>query len=97
MTPSSMRSLKMSFIIVWNIAGLLVRPKHMTRGLNKPLFIQKAAFHFFDLYVVVTPADVQLGKILSLGLRYFIEDIWDQGEGVGILNSHCIELLVVLD
>ena len=31
-----MRSLKMSFIIVWKVAQLLVRPKNMTRGSKRP-------------------------------------------------------------
>jgi len=35
---------KMSFIIIWNVTGLLVRSKNMTRDLNRPLFA-KAAFH----------------------------------------------------
>ncbi|KAF8529937.1 hypothetical protein JB92DRAFT_2858824 [Gautieria morchelliformis] len=44
-TPSSMRLLKMSFIIVWKVAGLFVSPKNMTRGSYRPLFVRKAAFH----------------------------------------------------
>ena len=75
----------MSFIIIWKVSRLLVKLKNMTKGSNKPLFVQKAGsfplISLFDLYVVVAPADVQLGEILSLGLRYFIEDVWDQGEG----------------
>ena len=34
----------MSFIIIWNIARLLVRPKNMTRGLNRPQFVWNATF-----------------------------------------------------
>src|SRR5882724_7139441 len=33
------------FIIIWNVPGLLVRPKNMNRGSNRPWFIQKATFH----------------------------------------------------
>ena len=44
-TPSMMRSWKMSFIMVWNIARLLVRPKNMTRSLNNSWLVQDAAFH----------------------------------------------------
>ena len=36
---SSMSSWKISFIIIWNVARLLVRPKNMTRGLNRPRFV----------------------------------------------------------
>ena len=36
---------KISFIIVWEVAILLVMPKNITRGLKRPLLLQKAAFH----------------------------------------------------
>jgi len=35
----------MSFIMVWKIAGLLVIPKNITKGLNRPQLVQKATFH----------------------------------------------------
>ena len=35
----------MSFIMVWKIAGLLVIPKNITQGLNRPQLVQKATFH----------------------------------------------------
>src|SRR5882724_7607014 len=100
MTPSSISSLKMLFIIIWKVARLLVKPKNMTRGSNKPLFIQNVAFHSSPslIHMLLQPQwTSNLGKISSLGLRYFIEDVWDQEEGVGILHGHCIELSVVLD
>ena len=31
-----MRFWKMLFIMVWKVAGLLVIPKNITRGLNRP-------------------------------------------------------------
>src|SRR6266567_8394098 len=36
---------KMVFIIIWNVAGELVRPKNITVGLNSPSGIRNAAFH----------------------------------------------------
>ena len=36
MTPSAIKSQKMSFIIVWNMAGLLVRLKNISRGSKSP-------------------------------------------------------------
>jgi len=33
------------FIIIWNVAGELVRPKNMTIGSNNPSGVRKAAFH----------------------------------------------------
>jgi hypothetical protein len=35
----------MVFIIVWKVAGELVRPKNMTVGSKSPSFVMKAAFH----------------------------------------------------
>src|SRR5882724_8455862 len=43
--PSSMSSLKMSFIIVWKVAGLFVKPKNITKGSKRPWFVLKVAFH----------------------------------------------------
>jgi hypothetical protein len=43
--PSAISSLKISFIMVWNIAGELVNPKNITRGSKSPRFVQNAAFH----------------------------------------------------
>ena len=42
-----MRVLKMSFIIVWKVAGLLVILKNITRGSKWPRLVRKAAFHSF--------------------------------------------------
>jgi len=33
------------FIIIWNVAGELVRPKNITVGSNSPSGVRKAAFH----------------------------------------------------
>jgi len=35
----------MLFIMVWKVARLLVIPKNITKGLNRPRLVQKAAFH----------------------------------------------------
>jgi len=35
----------MVFIMVWNVAGELVRLKNMTVGLKSPSFVMKATFH----------------------------------------------------
>src|SRR5712671_5286431 len=36
---------KMVFIIIWKVAGELVRPKNMTVGSKSPSCVRKAAFH----------------------------------------------------
>ena len=43
--PSAMRLWEMLFIMVWNVARLLVRLKNMTSGSNGPQFVWNAAFH----------------------------------------------------
>ena len=40
-----MRSQKMSFIIVWKVAGLLVSLKNMTSSSKSPQLVQKTTFH----------------------------------------------------
>ena len=49
--PSSIKSLKMSFIMVWKVAGELVRPKNMTVGSKSPLLVRKAAFHSYPSFI----------------------------------------------
>jgi len=92
-----MSSWKMSFIIIWNVAVLLVRPKNMTRGLNKPWFSCHPLISFPNTYIVVSPSDIQLGEIFFLGFRHAVEDVWDQGQRVGVLYGHHIELSIILD
>src|SRR6266852_6675605 len=36
---------KIVFIIIWKVAGELVRPKNITIGSNSPSAVRKAAFH----------------------------------------------------
>ena len=38
-----------------------------------------------------------LGEIFCLGFGHAVEDVRDQRQGVGVLFSHCIELLIILD
>ena len=44
--PSLSLSLRMSFTIAWNVAGELHNPKNITVGLNSPILVLKAAFHW---------------------------------------------------
>ncbi len=43
--PWLMNSQRMSFIIIWNVAGELHNLKNMTVGLNRPWLVWNAAFH----------------------------------------------------
>ena len=36
-------------------------------------------------------------KYFALASDTFVEDIWNQGQWIGILYGHCVALLVVLD
>src|SRR5258707_13401263 len=40
-----MKGWRMSFIIIWKVAGELHSPKNMMSGLKSPWFMEKAAFH----------------------------------------------------
>jgi hypothetical protein len=51
-----MRSWKISFIMVWNVAGLFVNPKNITSSF--PLVA------FLDLDIVVPPVDIEFGEVL---------------------------------
>src|SRR5882672_340987 len=50
-----------------------------------------------DSHIVVYPSDVQFGEVLHFGSGHHIEDVGDQGQGVGILHGQHVELTVVLD
>lgn len=43
--PSAIRSAKIVFISIWNVAGELVSSKYMTCGSNNPQLVINTAFH----------------------------------------------------
>src|SRR5260221_9121023 len=43
--PLWMKSQRISFIIIWNVAGELHSPKNMMVGSNSPWLVWNAAFH----------------------------------------------------
>ena len=45
-SPDKMRSWKMSFIIVWKVAGELVKPKYITKGSKSPWLVWNAVKSF---------------------------------------------------
>jgi hypothetical protein len=49
---------------------------------------------FLDLYVVVSPSDVHLRKILCL--LEFIKKVWNPGKGVSISDCSFVEFSIVL-
>ena len=44
---SAIMSWKELFMNYWKVVGELVSPKNMTVGLNNPLWVTKAAFHWW--------------------------------------------------
>jgi len=52
---------------------------------------------YLDPYIVVSLTDVKLGEIPHFSFGYFVEDIWDQSQRVGVLHYHHVELQVVLN
>src|SRR5882672_6862829 len=50
-----------------------------------------------DSHIFVSPSDIQFHEILCFGSRHHIEDVRNQGQGVGILHGQCIELPIVLN
>src|SRR5882762_10850294 len=94
--PVPIRSLKISFIIAWNIAGEFVSPKNITRGSNMICF--ECCFPLisgFDLYIVVSPMDVKLGEDVSV--FEFVNDVGDKGKWVLTFDRDTIKLSVILD
>jgi hypothetical protein len=53
--------------MVWKVAGLLVRPKYMTRGSKRLQFVWNTAFHSFpsDMDIVVYPAYIDFGEVVG--------------------------------
>ena len=48
----------------------------------------------FDLYVVVSPADVELSK--NLGVSQLVHEIGDEGKGVGVTDGMFVDVTIVL-
>src|SRR5258708_37468786 len=87
---------RMSFIIIWKVAGELHSPKNMTSGLKSPRFVEKAPFHSSPSFsqTLLKPQWVQGGEpfcIVQPG-----EHVGDQWKWVGVLHCDLIQLLVVL-
>ena len=51
MILSAMRFLKMLFIIIWNVAGLLVILKNITKSLKSLQLVWKMIFHLLSILI----------------------------------------------
>ena len=50
-----------------------------------------------DSYIVASPMYIQFRKVSGLGVQNPVDNDWYEGQRVGVLHCHCIELSVVLD
>ena len=94
-SPDRMRSWKMSFIIVWKVAGELVKPK--CQGFEEAPVSLEHGFPLVALLdgdIVKAPPDVEFRE--ELGSFQTVDEIVDQREWVLVLHGHCIKHLVVL-
>ena len=67
-TPSAIMSQKMSFIIIWKVAGQFVKPNNMTCGSKSPQFVRKAAFHSSLLQIQILLKPQQTSSLV----KYFV-------------------------
>jgi hypothetical protein len=82
----------MLFIIVWKVAGELVKPKYITKGLKRPRFVRKAAFP--DADVIKAPLDIEFRE--EPGSFQTVDEVVDQRDWVPVLHGHRIEHPVIL-
>jgi hypothetical protein len=58
----------MSFIIFWNVAGELVKPKNITKGLYRS-WLAKSRLIFialFNPHIIVAPSNIQFGEVFDV-------------------------------
>jgi hypothetical protein len=73
--PSVIRSWKISFIMVWKVAGLLVRPKYMTRGSNRPLEPMNKVVDEWERILILPGDGIQSSVVLDkMELPIFLLD-----------------------
>ncbi len=93
--PDAMRSLKMSFIIHWKVAGELAEEHN--HGFEQPPISSECCLPLvttFDAYIVVAPSKVEFGKVF--GTSQFIHQLRDERKRVSILDCHLVELTIIL-
>ena len=66
-------------------------------GFEQPLMSDEGCFplvFIFDSYIIVSPADIKLGK--DFGILWVVNEIRDQGKGVGVTDGMFVDVAVVL-
>ena len=88
----------MSFIMVWKVAGLLVRlKKHDQRFKESTISTESGLplISLFHLDIIEAPSYVQLGEIFCT--PEFLYQLRGEWKGVLVFHHDCIEGLVILD
>ena len=70
------------------------------KGFEEASICSKGSFPLItllDLYVVISPAYIQLREVSGLRVRDLVDNIWYEGERVGILHRYHIKFLIILD
>src|SRR5918999_389036 len=97
-TPSAIKSWKVSFITVWKVKGLFIRPKNMTRGSKIPWLVQKAAFHsspFFILTLLYPHHTSSLVKYCTPRSWFSRSEI--RGNGYAFFDGYFVKFPIVLN
>jgi len=71
--------------------------KEHHQGLKQPSVSLKCCLPLIflsDPNIVVTPSNIQLGEVLHI--MELVDELWDEGNRVLILDCHCIQGLIVL-
>src|SRR6266481_2640900 len=94
--PLWMKSWRISFIIIWNIAGELHSPKNMTVGSNSPQLVWNTAFHSSPslIHMLLNPHQ-RLSTVKNLVSQRWVRTL-EMREGVGVLDCDLFQLLIVL-
>ena len=94
--PSMMRPWKISFIMVWNVTGLLVSPND--KRFKEATVCVKGSLPLITIlypYIVEPPSHIQLGEVFCISeLGNEFQNDWKR---VAIFHHHGIENTIVLD
>ena len=79
---------KMVFIIIWNVAGELVNPKNMTRGLKSPSGVRNAPFHSLPFLMWMLLYPHQISNLVKKVLPFSRSMTWG-------INGDTLQFLLV--
>ena len=77
--------------------GGVGKPEEHDGGFEQPFVGNEGCLPLvaiFDLYVVVSPANVKLGE--NFGVLQLVYEVGDEGKGVGVANGVFVNIVVVL-